>query len=169
MVLAFPTPERYQFGLMESGKSVVDYIDQDTLCIHLEHFTRGLHKAVEATLCLFDTVFHLWKNPGRWDTILWNQRPVLSLFKICLRLLSSGRGSLSPFKAGTGLMNISLHTETTLKVLKGNGFVGRENASAMLLAVWHDRFKVEACNDEAAQGRLRLNWKLEVETLWVPG
>ncbi|GAB2272802.1 hypothetical protein Dimus_007622 [Dionaea muscipula] len=39
MVLAFPTPERYQFGLPEPGKSMHD---QDTLCIHLEHFTRGL-------------------------------------------------------------------------------------------------------------------------------
>ncbi|GAB2270858.1 hypothetical protein Dimus_005722, partial [Dionaea muscipula] len=85
------------------GKSVVDYIDQDTLCIHLEHFTRGLclplphlvirllnrhdlllaqltpnamsyittciilceDKAVEASSCLFDTVFSLVEEPRK--------------------------------------------------------------------------------------------------------
>ncbi|GAB2273092.1 hypothetical protein Dimus_007899 [Dionaea muscipula] len=42
MVLAFPTLEYYLFGLTDPGRSVVDYIDRETLCIHLEHFTRGL-------------------------------------------------------------------------------------------------------------------------------
>ncbi|GAB2265752.1 hypothetical protein Dimus_000788 [Dionaea muscipula] len=74
MVQAFLTPESYQFGLPRPGKSVVDYIDHDTLCIHLEHFTRGLRpplphleKAVEASSCLFDTVFTLLEDPGKTD------------------------------------------------------------------------------------------------------
>ncbi|GAB2290721.1 hypothetical protein Dimus_024995 [Dionaea muscipula] len=43
MTLAFPSHNYYKYGLPDRGTSVVDYIDRETLCIHLEHFARGLH------------------------------------------------------------------------------------------------------------------------------
>ncbi|GAB2284139.1 hypothetical protein Dimus_018607 [Dionaea muscipula] len=46
MVLPFPAPDYYQFGLPDPGRSVVDNIDRETQCIHLENFTRGLRLPV---------------------------------------------------------------------------------------------------------------------------
>ncbi|GAB2295132.1 hypothetical protein Dimus_029306 [Dionaea muscipula] len=173
MVMAFLTPERYQFGLREPGKSVVDYIDQDTLCIHLEHFSRGLRlplpylliwllnrhdlllaqltpnaisyilafiilcedKAMEATSCLFDTILALLKELGK-----------------------TGYCTVEP-KAGFKLVQDLPETPIIWKrkfiTLRG-AYVdflssSKENASVMLLAVWHGWFKAEACSDEVAQ------------------
>ncbi|GAB2290343.1 hypothetical protein Dimus_024622 [Dionaea muscipula] len=50
MKLAFPRPNYYQYGLPDPGSSAVDYIDRKTLCIPLEHFTRGLRLPLPTVL-----------------------------------------------------------------------------------------------------------------------
>ncbi|GAB2284023.1 hypothetical protein Dimus_018506 [Dionaea muscipula] len=212
MVLAFPTPERNQFGLPEPGKYVVDYIDQDTLCIHLEHFTRGLRlplpyllirllnrqdllleqltpndisyilafiilcedKAVEATSCLFDTVFSLVEEPGKTGyctvepkagfkivqdlpetPVIWKRTFItvrsrdwphehFTLYRYATPWVRVNKFNLWNRNEKRALDSFSATRPISL-------FGMRENASAMLLTVWHDRFKAEACSDEAAQ------------------
>ncbi|GAB2275745.1 hypothetical protein Dimus_010495 [Dionaea muscipula] len=50
MTLAFSSPIYYQYGLPNPGSSAVDYIDQETLYIHLEHFTWGLRLPLPTVL-----------------------------------------------------------------------------------------------------------------------
>ncbi|GAB2302449.1 hypothetical protein Dimus_036459 [Dionaea muscipula] len=212
MVFAFPTPEHYQFGLPEPGKSVVDYIDQDTLCIHLKHFTRGLRlplpylliqllnrhdllltqltpnatsyilafiilcedKAVKATSCLFDTVFSLVEEPEKMGyctvepkagfklvqdlpetPVIWKRKFItvrsrdwphehFTLYQYATPWVKVNKFNLWNRNEKRALDFFLLLDHISL-------FGMRENASAMLLAVWHDRFKAEACSDEAAQ------------------
>ncbi|GAB2286303.1 hypothetical protein Dimus_020720, partial [Dionaea muscipula] len=165
MVLAFPTSERYQFGLSDPAKSAVDYIDQGTLCIHLGHFTRGLRLPLPhlvtrqwKPLPACSTQFLLFRrNPGRRDSVLLNRKLGLNLFKICLRLPTFGRGSSLPYAAGTDLMSILLCTGmqhpgsgSTSEIPGNNWLVDRENATTMLLIVRHDWVQAADNDDEAA-------------------
>ncbi|GAB2280829.1 hypothetical protein Dimus_015452 [Dionaea muscipula] len=192
MVLAFPTPECYQFGLSVSCKSVVDYIDQDTLCIYLEHFTRGLRlplpyllirllnrhdlllaqltpnaisyilafiilcedKAVEATSCLFDTVFSLVEEPGK--TGYCTVEPKIG-FKLVQDLPET------PVIRKRKFIIVQSrdwpHEHFTLYCSDKKWLCGQGKCNAMLLAAWHDRFKERL----AAMRRLRKKTSIQLE------
>ncbi|GAB2295184.1 hypothetical protein Dimus_029359 [Dionaea muscipula] len=223
MVQAFLTPECYQFGLPGPSKFVVDYIDQDTLCIHLEHFTRGLRlplphlvirllnrydlllaqltpnsisyilsfiilcedKAVEASSCLFDIVFSLVEEPEKTGYCTVEPKagfklvqdlpetPVISKRKfITVRSRDWPHEHFTLYRYATPWIRVNkfnlwnrnekralnsfsvarpnippCHEVVNLESLEEH----MENASVMLLVVWHDRFQAAASSNEAAQ------------------
>ncbi|GAB2281137.1 hypothetical protein Dimus_015742 [Dionaea muscipula] len=67
MVLAFPTLQYYQFELPEPGRHdlLLTQLTPNVISYILAFIILCEDKAVEATSCLFNTVFSLVEEPGK--------------------------------------------------------------------------------------------------------